>query len=289
MPQSPMVRTVGIICKHDNPEAYKAAGGLMSWLSGRGIASVIDSHAAGRMKIEGVEAKDIPACSDAIVVLGGDGTLLSVARLIGSRGTPIVGVNLGTLGFLTSVSLSQMLSTMETVVSGQYKVQERMLLTASVRRGGKTVEEHDVLNDMVINKGALARIVEMETYIDDSYVTVFKADGLIINTPTGSTGYCLSAGGPIVHPTMSCIGITPICPHTLTNRPLIIPDTAVLEVALRSGTEDVYLTLDGQVGIQIKCHDIIVAKKSAHKMYFVMSPDDDYYNMLRAKLKWGQS
>lgn len=289
MPQSPMVRTVGIICKHDNPGAFAAARGLITWLDERGVGSVIDSKAAARMKIDGVESHEIPAVSDVIVVLGGDGTLLSVARLIGPRGTPIVGVNLGTLGFLTTVSLTQMYRTMETVVSGQYKVQERMLLNAAIRRGGQIVEEHDVLNDMVINKGALARIVEMETYIDDSYVTVFKADGLIINTPTGSTGYCLSAGGPIVHPTMSCIGITPICPHTLTNRPLIIPDSAVLEVALRSESEDVYLTLDGQVGIQIKCHDIIVAKKSAHKMYFVMSPDDDYYNMLRTKLKWGQS
>lgn len=288
MPQSPMVRTVGIICKHDNPGAFSAARGLMSWLDERGIGHVIDSSAAKRMDVPGVLSEQVPAVSDVIVVLGGDGTLLSVARLIGERGTPIIGVNLGTLGFITTVSLSQMYHTMETVISGQYKVQERMLLNASIRRSGKTVEDHHVLNDMVINKGALARIIEMETYIDDSYVTVFKADGLIINTPTGSTGYCLSAGGPIVYPTMNCIGITPICPHTLTNRPLIIPDDAVLEVALRSA-EDVFLTLDGQVGIQVKCHDIIVAKKSQHKMYFVMSPDEDYFNMLRTKLRWGQT
>jgi len=289
MPQFPVVKTVGIICKHDKKEAYDAATNLSRWLGEHGISSAIDSDAAGRLGVPGVGREQMPEIADVIVVLGGDGTLLSVARLIGQRGIPIVGVNLGTLGFITTVPLSLLYPTMETVISGQYKVQPRMMLSATVRRDGKKVEEHLVLNDVVINKGALARIVEMETYIDGSYVTVFKADGLIINTPTGSTGYCLSAGGPIVHPTMSCIGITPICPHTLTNRPLIIPDDAVLEVALRSGTEDVFLTLDGQVGFQIRCNDIVMVKKSEHKMYFVMSPEDDYYQMLRTKLKWGQA
>jgi NAD+ kinase len=289
MPQFPMVKTVGIICKHDKKEAYDAATTLSRWLSDHDIASAIDSDAAERLGVSGIGREQIPEISDVIVVLGGDGTLLSVARLVGQRGIPIVGVNLGTLGFITTVPLSLLYQTMETVISGQYKVQPRMMLSVTVRRDGRKVEEHQVLNDVVINKGALARIVEMETYIDGSYVTVFKADGLIINTPTGSTGYCLSAGGPIVHPTMSCIGITPICPHTLTNRPLIIPDDAVLEVALRSGTEDVFMTLDGQVGFQIRCNDIVLVKKSEYKMYFVMSPEDDYFQMLRTKLKWGQA
>ncbi len=288
MPQFPVVKSVGIICKHDKKEAYDAAKRLIVWLNERGINAAVDSDAAAQIEVEGVRKEDIPDLSDVIVVLGGDGTLLSVARLIGQRGIPIVGVNLGTLGFITTVPLSQLYPTMETVLSGQYKVQGRMMLNATVRRDGRKVEDHLVLNDVVINKGALARIVEMETYIDGRYVTVFKADGLIINTPTGSTGYCLSAGGPIVHPTMSCIGIIPICPHTLTNRPLIIPDDAVLEVALRSGTEDVFLTLDGQVGFQVRCNDIVMVKKSEHRMYFVMSPDDDYFHMLRTKLRWGQ-
>ena len=283
-----MVKTVGIICKHDNADAYQAARELSAWLAARGVAPLVDGRAAACIGIEGFPLEEIPDKADAIVVLGGDGTLLSAARLVGDRGKPIVGVNLGTLGFITAVPLNHLYHTMETLLSGQYFVQERMMLTVSLRRGGKAIEVHHVLNDIVINKGALARIIDLETYIDDMYLTSFKADGLIIHTPTGSTGYSLSAGGPIVHPILSCIGITPICPHTLTNRPVILPDTALLEVVLKSEHEDVYLTLDGQVGIKLEHKDIVEAKKADHAMYFVMCPQYDYYQMLRNKLRWGE-
>ena len=288
MPASPVVKTIGIFCKHDNPEAWEAAGKLIGWLAERGVASVVDRDAALNLGVPGVPKEDIPGKADAAVVLGGDGTLLSVARLIGQRGTPVIGVNLGTLGFLTTVTLDQLHETMETVLSGQYKVQERIMLSASIKREGKVIAEHFVLNDIVINKGALARIIDLETYIDGKYLTTFKADGLIIYSPTGSTGYSLSAGGPIVHPTLSCLGITPICPHTLTNRPLILPDTVAFEAVIKTETEDVYLTLDGQVGFLLKADDVVVGKVAEHRMYTVMSPHEDYYHMLRTKLKWGE-
>lgn len=288
MPHYPMVKTVGIICKHDNPEAWRAAGKLVEWLKGRDVASVIDQDAASYLHIDGVPKQDIPDKADIVAVFGGDGTLLSVTRLIGARGTPIVGVNLGTLGFLTTVTTEQLYPTMETVLSGQYKVQERIMLSASIKRAGNVISEQQVLNDIVINKGALARIIELETYIDGRYLTTFKADGLIICTPTGSTGYSLSAGGPIVHPSLSCLGITPICPHTLTNRPLILPDTVVFEAVIKAGNEDVYLTLDGQVGFLLKSGDVVEGRLAGHKTYSIMSPTEDYYQMLRTKLKWGE-
>lgn len=288
MQQLPKVKTVGIICKHDKPEAWEAAKELVAWLAERGVAGLINQSAAMQVGLPGTPKEEIPEKADVAVVLGGDGTLLSVARLVGQKGMPIVGVNLGTLGFLTTVPLDQLYPTMETVLSGQYKVQERIMLLVSIKREGKTIARHHVLNDFVINKGALARIIDLETYIDGEYLTTFKADGLIVYTPTGSTGYSLSAGGPIVHPTLSCVGITPICPHTLTNRPLILPDSVVFETIIKSETEDVYLTLDGQVGFLLKPNDVIEGKVAENKMYTVMSPQEDYYSMLREKLKWGE-
>ena len=286
--QQPKVKTVGIICKHDKREAWESAKELVAWLGERGVAALLDRGAATHVGLPGTPKDEIPEKADVAVVLGGDGTLLSVARLVGQKGLPIVGVNLGTLGFLTTVPLEQLYPTMETVLSGQYKVQERIMLLVSIKREGKTIAHHHVLNDFVINKGALARIIDLETYIDGEYLTTFKADGLIVYTPTGSTGYSLSAGGPIVHPTLSCVGITPICPHTLTNRPLILPDSVVFETVIKSETEDVYLTLDGQVGFLLKPNDVIVGKVAENKMYTVMSPREDYYSMLREKLKWGE-
>jgi NAD+ kinase len=284
----PMVRTIGIICKHDKPEAWDAAAGLKSWLEGHGVEALIDRSAAKQLGVTGTPKEEMPDKSDVIVAFGGDGTLLSVARLVGAKGKPIVGVNLGTLGFITNVALDQLYPTMETVLSGQYNVLERMMITASIIRDGAVIAEHHVLNDIVINKGALARIIDLETYVDGKYLTTFKSDGLIIHTPTGSTGYCLSAGGAIVHHALSCLGVVPICPHTLTNRPLIVPDDSVLEVKMKSQNEDVYLTLDGQVGFLLKYNDVVAGRTASHKMYFVMSPNDDYYLMLRTKLKWGE-
>ncbi len=285
---APVIKRIGIICKHDNAPAWELAGKLRDWLGGRSIETVFDDGTAAHLGLTGVRKEDVPERSDAVVVFGGDGTLLSVARLVAERGTPIIGVNLGTLGFLTTVPVEQIYATMETVLTGQYNVQERIMLQVSIKRGGNAISSNHVLNDMVINKGALARIIDLDTFIDGKFLTAFRADGLIVYTPTGSTGYSLSANGPVVHPTLSCLGITPICPHTLTNRPLILPDTVVFEAAVRSGTEDVYLTLDGQVGFLLKPEDVVEAKVASHKIYMVMSPQEDYYHMLRTKLKWGE-
>jgi NAD+ kinase len=245
---------------------------------------------AGAALVAGVEPSTDGAIrdgSDAVVVLGGDGTMLAAARLLAGSDKPVVGVNLGTLGFLTSVRLEQLYPTMDALLAGKYTLQERVMLKASVKRGGQVVSEQHVLNDIVINKGALARIIDLEAFIDGKFLTAFKADGLIIATPTGSTGYSLSAGGPIVHPSLSCIGITPICPHTLTNRPLILPETVVFEVLINSESEDVHLTLDGQVGSPLCSQDTVEARISQYRMFFVQSPHEDYYHMLRTKLKWG--
>ncbi len=288
MPQTPVIKKIGIICKHDNAPAWELAGKLKVWLDERSIETILDRGTASHLGLQGVPKEDIPERADAIVVFGGDGTLLSVARLIEEKGTPIIGVNLGTLGFLTNVPVEQLYATMEMVLLGQYKVQERILLVVSIKREGKVISSNHVLNDMVINKGALARIIEIDTFIDGKFLTTFRADGLIVYTPTGSTGYSLSANGPIVHPSLSCLGITPICPHTLTNRPLILPDTVVFEAAIRSETEDVYLTLDGQVGFLLKPEDVVEAKVASNKIYIVISPMEDYYHMLRTKLKWGE-
>ncbi|MGC2424991.1 MAG: NAD(+)/NADH kinase [Nitrospirota bacterium] len=282
------MKKIGIICKHDNPPAWELAGKLKVWLDERSIKTLLDRGTAAYLGLQGVPKEEIPERADAIVVFGGDGTLLSVARLIEEKGTPIIGVNLGTLGFLTTVPVEQIYPTMEMVLLGQYKVQERILLVVSIKREGKVISSNHVLNDMVINKGALARIIEIDTFIDGKFLTTFRADGLIVYTPTGSTGYSLSANGPIVHPSLSCLGITPICPHTLTNRPLILPDTVVFEAAIRSETEDVYLTLDGQVGFLLKPEDVVEAKVASNKIYIVISPMEDYYHMLRTKLKWGE-
>lgn len=288
MPQTPVIKKIGIICKHDNPPAWELAGKLKVWLDERSIETILDRGTASYLGLQGVPKEEIPDRADAIVVFGGDGTLLSVARLIEEKGTPIIGVNLGTLGFLTTVPVDQIYPTMEMVLLGQYKVQERILLVVSIKREGKVISSNHVLNDMVINKGALARIIDLDTFIDGKFLTTFRADGLIVYTPTGSTGYSLSANGPIVHPSLSCLGITPICPHTLTNRPLILPDTVVFEAAIRSETEDVYLTLDGQVGFLLKPMDVVEAKVASNKIYIVISPMEDYYHMLRTKLKWGE-
>ncbi len=285
---APVIKRIGIICKHDNAPAWELAGSLKSWLDGRSIETVFDQGTAAHLGLSGVRKEEVPERSDAVVVFGGDGTLLSVARLVAEKGTPIIGVNLGTLGFLTTVPVEQVYATMETVLTGQYNVQERIMLLVSIKRGGKAISSNHVLNDMVINKGALARIIDLDTFIDGKFLTTFRADGLIVYTPTGSTGYSLSANGPIVHPSLSCLGITPICPHTLTNRPLILPDTVVFEAMIRSETEDVYLTLDGQVGFLLKPEDVVEAKVASHKIYMVMSPQEDYYHMLRTKLKWGE-
>jgi NAD+ kinase len=222
-----------------------------------------------------------------IIVLGGDGTLLSVARLVRDYEIPILGVNLGGLGFLTEIPLEELYRVLERVVQGDFITDERVVLSAAVIRRGERMAEFTVLNDAVVNKGALARIIDLETTINGEYLTTFKSDGLIISTPTGSTAYNLSAGGPIVYPSLHCIIITPICPHTLTNRPIMIPDDVEIRATLKTKQQEVILTLDGQQGFILEFEDVVEVRKAEGRILLIKSPYRHYFELLREKLKWG--
>ena len=223
-----------------------------------------------------------------VVVLGGDGTLLAAARLIGHNGIPILGVNLGGLGFLTAFSLEELYPEIERILAGDYTVEERMQLTSTVIRDDSILAEYSVLNDVVITKAAIARIIDLETTIDGAHLTTFKADGLIVSTPTGSTAYSMAAGGPIIFPGLHTVMLTPICPHMLTNRPILVPDTSDIRIVIRSANENIFLTFDGQVGQSLKGGDIIQIKRSNHTVKLVKSPFRDYFEVLRTKLRWGE-
>jgi NAD+ kinase len=239
--------------------------------------------------MEGYDRETIPSLVEMLIVLGGDGTLLSASRLVADahRDVPIFGVNLGSLGFMAEVSLDELYDNLEKAIAGKLATEDRIMLTASVLREGKRLSRYRVLNDAVINKGALARMMELRVSVDDGLLTTLRADGLIIATPTGSTAYSLSAGGPIVHPTLHCFVVTPICPHTLSNRPIALPDNVVVTVCLTSQSEDVLLTLDGQIGFPLLPNDVVEIKKSRFKMKLIKHPTKSYYEILRTKLKWG--
>ena len=276
-----MLRFLSIVVKN-NPQARKAGETLQHWLSVRGV------QAALLVNEPEPDFPPLPPETEIIVVFGGDGTLLSAARHYGQEGTPILGVNVGGLGFLTAVGLDKLYPILERVIRGDFVVEERMQLLGTLIRQGEKVCEQSVLNDVVINKGALARIVEFKTYIDCEYLTTYRADGLIVSTPTGSTAYTLGAGGPIVFPTLENIILIPICPFTLTNRPLILPDSFVITVVLDDRSRDVYLTFDGQLGVRLQPKDIVEIKKCPQSIRLIKSPDKSYFEILRTKLRWGE-
>ncbi|RLA87760.1 MAG: NAD(+) kinase [Deltaproteobacteria bacterium] len=283
------ITKIGIIGKSNKKEAIESALKLAKWLADKGIEVLIDEKLMLKEQ-KGYSfspSQDIPSRVQMIVVLGGDGTLLSVARLVGNSGVPVLGVNLGSLGFLTEIALPELFPAIEKVLNGDFRIEKRMSLVAKVIREGKDIGEYLVLNDVVINKGALARIIDLETYIDENYLTTYKADGLIISTPTGSTAYCLSAGGPIVYPTLSSVVLIPICPHTLTNRPLILPPEVTIKVILKSEREEVFITLDGQWGFNLLINDIVEIKRAERTLRLIKSPHRSYFEVLRTKLKWG--
>jgi NAD+ kinase len=282
------MKRIGIICKLGRPEPLEILQEFLPWLRSRSFEIYVDSETAEILNIDGFSRSQIPSLVDVIIVLGGDGTMLSVARLVGNKGIPILGVNLGGLGFITEVNRDELFEAVEKVLSGSCTIEERIMLSAFVFRSGEKIADFVVLNDIVINKGALARIIDLETYVNSSYVTTFKADGLIISTPTGSTAYSLSAGGPILYPTLNSIVLTPICPHTLTNRPIVLPDNFIIEVILRSESEDVFLTLDGQVGFSLRKNDIVQIKKADFTTKLLIPCERDYFQILRTKLKWGE-
>jgi NAD+ kinase len=283
------MKRIGIFAKRHHKDAVRLAEEVVAWLEERRIEAFVDEPLAEAMNdIQGYPGQSIPPLVDMVVVLGGDGTLLSVARLVGDLRTPVLGVNLGSLGFLTEITQPELFPMLEQVVQGDFKVSERMRLLAVIRRKDHEVARYRVLNDIVINKGALARIIDMEAWIDDVYLTTFKADGLIVSTPTGSTGYNLAAGGPIIYPGNHCHVLAPICPHTLTNRPIVVSDEALIRIAVKSQDEDVVFTADGQEGMPLQCGDVVELRKSNHCTLLIKSPSKDYFQVLRTKLRWGE-
>lgn len=286
------MKKIAIFAKVHDPRCLGVAEELTEWLADRGVTAWVEDHLSKRLNrpvraLSG-ESADIASGADLVVVLGGDGTLIAAARLVGEREIPILGVNLGSLGFLTEITLDELYGCLERCLAGDFEVSRRMMLVASIQRGGEEVERHRVLNDVVINKGALARIVDLETLVNGHYLTTFKADGLIVSTPTGSTGYSLSANGPIVHPALECVSITPICPHTLTNRPFVMTADADISITLTTADEAVFLTLDGQVGVKLVCGDVVQIRKAENRTLLIQSRSKDYFSVLRTKLKWGE-
>ena len=284
----PVIRTVGIISKPGVTTAEDIVPKLMTWLHDRGIAVRMDEQTASYSGVAGLPRDEVPEGCDLVVVLGGDGTLLSAARAIGKREIPLFAVNLGGLGFLTAITVDELYPELQRAFCGEHRIAKRKLLNVEVVRGGEVVAAYEALNDAVISKSSIARMIDLEAYVDDQFVCDYKADGLIVCTPTGSTAYSLSAGGPIIFPSVPAICLTPICPHMLTNRPVIVSETSVIRVVSRGPDEGVYLTIDGQVGNPIKEGDALMCRSSRDSLLLVRPPHMRFFDVLRAKLKWGE-
>ena len=286
----PIIKTVGIVSKPNAPAAVELVPKLLEWLSARRIGVRMDRETAGYAgALEGgIERDAVPEGCDLVVVLGGDGTLLSAARAIGRRETPLFPINLGGLGFLTAITIEEVFPELERAFRGEHRIAKRKLLSTEVVREGMVVAGYDALNDAVLTKSSIARMIDLDAYVDEQFVCAYKADGLIISTPTGSTAYSLSAGGPIIFPSVPAICITPICPHMLTNRPVIVAETSVVRVTSRGPDESVYLTIDGQVGTPIHEGDVLVCRSSQYSLHLVRPPRMMFFDVLRQKLKWGE-
>jgi NAD+ kinase len=283
------VKHIGIFAKVQDPRCREVAGELVRWLKERGFIPLLEERLARDLECDGgLCGADIPAQVDLVVVLGGDGTLISVARLVGESEVPILGINLGSLGFLTEIPVSGLYDALESCLFRECKISKRMMLNVSLVRDGKEIGSYLALNDAVINKGAPAKIISLDALVDGLFLATFKADGLIIASPTGSTGYSLSANGPIVDPTIDCLLITPICSHTLTNRPIVVSADTDITVVLHSQMENVMLTLDGQVGIPLERGDEMRVSRAKFRTRLILSDESDYFTVLRTKLKWGE-
>lgn len=276
---------IGIICK-DKPEDILRD--LIDWLKDKGADIYMEESVADNLPVNGCTPDKLASSVEMAVVLGGDGTMLRAARLLAEKDVSLVGVNLGGLGFITEVSKEEIYDTLEKVLRGDYHKEKRIMLHAQVMRGGKKTADFTALNDIVINKGTLARLIDVQTIVDGTHVNLFKADGIIVATPTGSTAYSLSAGGPILHPLLRGIIITPICPHALTNRPIVLSDDVKIEIALRSESEGVYLTYDGQEGFTIEKDDVVVIERSLFTTKLLVPTKRNHFQVLRDKLKWGE-
>lgn len=280
-----MPKKIGIVVKSDK-KAEERADALEAWLKARQVEVVRKAVYTPNRMFSNEKTPSAPSDTSCLFVLGGDGTFLSAVRWIGDQNIPIIGIKFGEVGFLAEISEERLFSAAEHILSGQFKTEPRMRLLVNVLRDGVEIARETVLNDVVINKGALARLANMQTSINDRYLTTYRADGLIVATPTGSTAYSLAAGGPIIHPGVDGIILAPICPFTLTNRPLIVPDTVVIKIELGKKAANIMLTFDGQAGLEIGDQDTIIVRKGPHPIQMVTMPGQNYFDVLKAKLNW---
>lgn len=283
------IQSIGICLKEDQPQAESTVVALATWLRDRGMTVRADPECAGYLDAPAESRQSLAETVDLLIVLGGDGTLLSVARTTGTRPVPILGVNLGRLGFLTEVNVDELFPALEKVLSGDTRIEQRMRLDVRVLRGGSELGAFQALNDAVITKTALSRMIDLDAWADGAHVTTYHADGLILATPTGSTAYSLSAGGPLLLPGLDAIVLTPICPHSLTQRPLVLPRSCEVEIVVQSGnSQDVALTVDGQEGLPLSDQDRVRVRASTHPVSIVGSPFRTRYEILHEKLRWGE-
>jgi NAD+ kinase len=285
-----MLGKIGVYAKCDHPDVASLVATIQERFRRENIDLLLEQKLADLVGLEiGYDGDELPGLVDLLIVLGGDGTLLSVARRAATRNVPIVGVNLGRLGFLTAVTCAELPLMLESLIAGEYTVSDRMMLDATIRRDGEVIAECCALNDIIIKKKAMARILDLNAHVDGRHLSAFRADGLIVSTATGSTGYSLAAGGPIVYPELNSLLITPICPHMLTNRPLVVWSNSVIEIEIREQNDVVFFTADGQVGHELIPEDKVEVRRSDARTWLVNSPTKDYFEILRTKLGWGES
>jgi NAD+ kinase len=279
------VKKVGLVVK-DDAKAINKADEFERWLRARNMGVVRRASSPPGRKFLDKNSGIAPPDLFCIFVLGGDGTFLSAVRWIGDQDIPILGIKFGEIGFLAETTEDHLFDVAEAILHSAFTTNLRMRLKVKVIRDGKEFIRETVLNDVVINRGAFARLANIETFIDDHYLTTYRADGLIVSTPTGSTAYSLAAGGPVIHPAVPAIILTPICPFTLTNRPLIVPDPVCIKIKLKKKSSGIMLTLDGQEGLDIDDRVTIIINKSDHPVSMITLPNQDYFDILKAKLKW---
>jgi NAD+ kinase len=291
MQPSAAFHTIGIISRPRRSNLEVVVPPLLQWFAARGIRTLYDNETASALhdSSHGLTREEVAEQSQLLLVLGGDGTLLAAARVAAPLGIPILPINMGSLGFLTSFMLEEMYPALEQVLAGRFSCSERIMLDVELHRDAEVIERQSVVNEAVVNKGALARMIDLQLTIDADFVCRYRADGLIIATPTGSTAYSLSAGGPIVHPGVESWIVTPICPHTLSDRPVVVRDSSLVEVHLSGDTESVFLTLDGQTGIPMQAADVVRMRRAAERLRLIQPAQKSYFEILRNKLKWGEA
>ncbi len=291
MRPEPTFKRIGIISRPRRSNIAEVVPPLLKWLEERGVPAMYDNETATVLKKEnaGKTRHQVAQESDLLLVLGGDGTILAAAREAAYHGIPILPINMGSLGFLTSFTVEELYPALESTLAGKGTIEERVLLLVERTHNGELLTQQRVLNDAVVHKGTLARMIEVELYINGAFVCRYRADGLIVASPTGSTAYSLSAGGPIVQPGVESILITPICPHTLSDRPVVVQDTSLIELYLSQSSDSVFLTLDGQTGVPMQIGDHVRITLAAERLKLIQPPNKTYFEILRNKLKWGEA